>query len=49
MERFEYPVWLLEADRCSVRLDEPAYVLFDYQKRDALSYDARVCVIENVR
>ena len=40
MERFSYPVWLEAADACAVRLDTPAYILFDYQNRNALTYDA---------
>ena len=40
IERFSYPVWLEDADACAVRLDTPAYILFDYQNRNALTYDA---------
>ena len=40
MERFSYPVWLEDADACAVRLDTPSYILFDYQNRNALTYDA---------
>ena len=40
VERFSYPVWLEDADACAVRLDAPAYILFDYQNRNALTYDA---------
>lgn len=40
VERFSYPVWLEDADACAVRLDTPSYILFDYQNRNALTYDA---------
>jgi hypothetical protein len=46
VERFEYAVWSSDGDLCGVRLDEPAYVLFDYEKRDVLSHDARVHLVE---
>lgn len=40
IERFSYPVWReCPADRIR-RLEMPAYILFDYQKRSALTHDA---------
>jgi hypothetical protein len=46
VERFEYAVWSSDGDLCGVRLSKPAYVLFDYEKRDVLSHDARVHLVE---
>jgi hypothetical protein len=46
VERFEYAVWHGDGDLCGVRLDKPAYVLFDYGERNVLSHDAGVHLIE---
>lgn len=40
IERFTYPVWNETATAYIDRLQLPAYVLFDYEKRDALTHDA---------
>jgi hypothetical protein len=46
VERFYYPVWDSVAFSDMARLGEAQYVLFDYEKRDALTHDARVQVVE---
>jgi len=40
IERFSYPVWHENPIDCAVRLKTPAYLLFDYQNRNALTHDA---------
>lgn len=40
MERWDYPVWEENATLCRKKLEHPVYLLFDYRKRDALTYDA---------
>lgn len=40
IERFSYPVWHETPSECAARLNAPAYILFDYQNRNALTYDA---------
>jgi hypothetical protein len=45
VERFYYPVWDSVAFSDMARLGEAQYVLFDYEKRDVLTHDARVQVI----
>ncbi len=42
MEAFFYPVWEMEAEKMTVRRSEPALVIFDYKKRDALTKEALV-------
>ena len=46
IESFHYPVWNVNAccDICSS--DEIYYVLFDYENRDILTHDARICIVE---
>ena len=46
MEVFTYPVWEEDTDRQSMPLAEPVMVLFDYAKRDALTYAATYYVLE---
>jgi radical SAM superfamily enzyme YgiQ (UPF0313 family) len=45
VERFYYPVWDSVSFSDMARLGEAEYVLFDYEKRDVLTHDARVQVI----
>lgn len=40
IERFSYPVWHENPHDCAVRRNAPAYILFDYQNRNALTHDA---------
>lgn len=40
IEKFTYPVWSKSPAECMVRLENPAYILFDYQNRSALTHDA---------
>lgn len=40
VERFSYPVWHENPVHQAVRLKTPAYILFDYQSRNALTHDA---------
>ena len=40
VERFSYPVWHENPADCAVRRKAPAYILFDYQNRNALTHDA---------
>lgn len=40
IERFSYPAWHENPKNCTVRLKTPAYILFDYEKRNALTHDA---------
>lgn len=40
MEAFFYPVWETEAEKITVRMDAPAFVVFDYKRRDALTKEA---------
>ena len=40
IEQFSYPVWKKCAEEQQKRLETPAYILFDYQKRNALTHDA---------
>ena len=44
MEVFFYPVWEEAEEVCRKRREEPAFVLFDYGKRDALNGNAQVWV-----
>lgn len=44
-ERFSYPVWERDAARRCIPLDVPACVLFDYEKRDALTYNAQITIV----
>ena len=44
MEEFFYPVW--KKDGVDKRLEKSRLVLFDYRKRDALTYDAGYHVLE---
>ncbi|MDD2972706.1 MAG: DUF4080 domain-containing protein [Lachnospiraceae bacterium] len=41
LEPFHYPVWESDTDVILERRQEPTFVLFDYQNRDALTYQAR--------
>lgn len=40
VERFSYPVWHENPNDCTVRRNAPAYILFDYENRNALTHDA---------
>ncbi len=40
IEKFSYPVWKECLADCTDRLEAPAYILFDYKKRNALTHDA---------
>lgn len=46
MEIFDYPVWEADISKKMQRFDTPRMVLFDYQSRDALTYEAKYIVIE---
>lgn len=41
LEAFSYPVWSTEYDTMIVPLQEKKYVLFDYQERNPLTYEAK--------
>jgi hypothetical protein len=50
LEPFTYPVWdtekLKAVQSCTTgKNDSPAYVLFDYNSRNPLTYEAKVCII----
>lgn len=45
IEKLTYPVWKTSPADCSVRLETPAYVLFDYKNRSALTHDAAFHVV----
>ncbi len=45
MEVFFYPVWEEEKEACCRRMQKPAFVLFDYGKRDALTGNAAAWVV----
>ncbi|MDE5699195.1 MAG: B12-binding domain-containing radical SAM protein [Lachnospiraceae bacterium] len=40
IEKFAYPVWKQCPENCTDRLETPAYLLFDYKNRSALTHDA---------
>ena len=40
IEQFTYPVWLENSLECATLLDVPAYILFDYENRSALTHNA---------
>lgn len=40
IEKFTYPVWAECPADCTARLESPAYILFDYKNRNALTHDA---------
>ncbi len=40
IEQFSYPVWKKHSVSCPEKLKTPAYVLFDYKRRNALTHDA---------
>lgn len=46
LEAFFYPVWEEAAESAGAGREEPCFVLFDYEKRDPLTRNARVVVIE---
>ena len=48
IEVFDYPVWEEDISKRMKRLDSPCMVLFDYKKRDAISYAARYTVIKDL-
>lgn len=45
MDVFFYPVWEEDIDCLQTRRESPAFVLFDYKKRDALTGEAAVRVV----
>ncbi len=45
VEIFDYPVWEADGEKCIPKLESPVMVLFDYQNRNALTYDACYSVI----
>lgn len=45
VERFTYPVWKESPTDCTDRLKTPAYLLFDYKNRSALTHDAAFYII----
>lgn len=46
MEPFHYNVFAQTVDEMQKRLDEPMYLLFDYQKRNPLTYEAGVIQVD---
>ncbi|MDE6221013.1 MAG: B12-binding domain-containing radical SAM protein [Lachnospiraceae bacterium] len=40
IEKFSYSVWKQCPENCTDRLQTPAYILFDYKNRSALTHDA---------
>lgn len=40
MEKFTFPVWEENLLMCADKMDTPEYILFDYEKRSALTHDA---------
>ena len=48
MEVFDYPVWEEDISKRMKKLDSPCMVLFDYKKRDAISYAAGYTVIKDL-
>ena len=40
IEQFSYPVWKKHSVSCPEKLKTPAYVLFDYKRRNTLTHDA---------
>ena len=46
LECFKYPVWEKDLDKVVMPLSEPAYMLFDYQTRDPLTYNARYMLVD---
>ena len=40
VEAFFYPVWKASSADCTQKLETPAYILFDYKNRSALTHDA---------
>lgn len=45
MEVFQYPVWEEEVLKVLVKAEKVQFVLFDYQNRDPLTYQAKVHII----
>ncbi|MDE6663428.1 MAG: DUF4080 domain-containing protein [Lachnospiraceae bacterium] len=48
IEVFDYPVWEEDISKRMKRLDAPCMVLFDYKKRNAVTYAAEYTVITNL-
>lgn len=48
MEVFDYPVWEEDINLRMKRLDSPCMVLFDYKKRNAITYAAEYTVITDL-
>lgn len=46
VEQFSYPVWKENPAECTDRLSAPAYILFDYENRNALTHDAAFFAVE---
>lgn len=49
MEPFHYPVMKDSVEEMKIRLEQPVYVLFDYKKRNPLTYEAAVTQIPTGR
>lgn len=47
MEAFRYPVWEDDVLQVQVKMAQEQFVLFDYQKRDSLTYQARTVLVES--
>lgn len=45
IELFDYPVWEEDVTKAAKRLDKPVMVLFHYDKRDVLTYEAEYRII----
>lgn len=45
IEIFDYPLWETDINKRIEKLNNPVMVLFDYQNRDAITYEARYVVI----
>ena len=48
MEVFHYPVWEKDTEKVMQKLKQPKMVLFDYQNRDALTYQASTKVFDTL-
>lgn len=46
MEAFQYPVWEEDVLRVQVKMVQEQLVLFDYLKRDSLTYQARTVLVQ---
>lgn len=44
-EQFSYPVWETDIALRCIPLETPAWVLFDYENRDALTHNAQITIV----